>query len=78
VAVVFDWSSRLVILSSTFQLTPYLSGLQVTVIMVTVLTLGIIGSRARTLKLWHAFFMLAFYPLSLALVAFLDFYLGWH
>jgi len=51
---------------------------EVTVIMVTVLTLGIIGSRARTLKLWHAFFMLAFYPLSLALVAFLDFYLGWH
>lgn len=46
--------------------------------MVTVLSLGIMGSQARTLKLWHAFVMLAFYPLSIGLVAFLDYGLGWH
>ncbi|GAQ81729.1 Calcium-binding EF-hand family protein [Klebsormidium nitens] len=51
---------------------------EVTVIMVTVLSLGIMGSQARTLKLWHAFVMLAFYPLSIGLVAFLDYGLGWH
>ncbi|KAL2633862.1 hypothetical protein R1flu_005341 [Riccia fluitans] len=61
----------------------YLRGLswdfssEVTVILLSVLTVGTIGGTRTTFPLWLSVPVLAVYPLCVALVAFLDSYLGW-
>ncbi|KAL3693674.1 hypothetical protein R1sor_007325 [Riccia sorocarpa] len=51
---------------------------EVTVILLSVLTVGAIGGTRTTLPLWQSVPVLALYPLCVTLVAFLDSYLGWH
>eukprot|EP00898_Chlorokybus_atmophyticus_P007545 jgi/Chlat1/7792/Chrsp66S07248 len=50
---------------------------EVLVILLCTFAIGYIGSRHLTFPHWMAYLALAFYPLSIALVAFLDYGLGW-
>ncbi|KAG6542645.1 hypothetical protein Mapa_015976 [Marchantia paleacea] len=62
----------------------YLRGLnwdfssEVTVILLSILTIGAIGGTRTTFPLWLSVPVLALYPLCIALVAILDHFLGWH
>eukprot|EP00850_Spirogloea_muscicola_P001311 SM000005S17108 [mRNA] locus=s5:191804:194416:+ [translate_table: standard] len=50
---------------------------EVTVILFTILVLGVLGGSRTTIPAWVAFPVLALYPLSLGGVAALDYLLGW-
>ncbi|GAQ88258.1 Calcium-binding EF-hand family protein [Klebsormidium nitens] len=50
---------------------------EVTVILLTTFAVGALGGSRTTFPLWTAAPVLALYPLSLGVVAFLDTYLGW-
>jgi hypothetical protein len=50
---------------------------EVTVILLSTFIVGALGGSRTTFPLWMAAPVLALYPLSLALVVFLDTYLGW-
>eukprot|EP00897_Mesotaenium_endlicherianum_P006020 jgi/Mesen1/5446/ME000271S04468 len=50
---------------------------EVTVILVAVAVVGIIGGSRKTFPLWMGWLVLAVYPFSIALVAFLDYVVGW-
>jgi Ca2+/Na+ antiporter len=51
---------------------------EVSVIFFATLIMGSVAAFRTTLPLWMAFIGLALYPLSIALVAFLDYVCGWH
>lgn len=50
---------------------------EVTVILFTTIAVGIIGGSAKTFPTWISFVVLSLYPLSLIIVMFLDYVLGW-
>ncbi|CAI5463408.1 unnamed protein product [Closterium sp. Yama58-4] len=51
---------------------------EVTIILLNTFIIGILGGTRRTFQTWLAFPVLALYPLSILIVAFLDYVLGWN
>lgn len=51
---------------------------EVTVLLIVIVLVGALGSSRTTFPSWMAIPVLSLYPLSLSLVAFLDYYLLWH
>jgi len=51
---------------------------EISVIFFATLIMGAVAAFRTTFPLWMAFIGLALYPLSIALVAFLDYVCGWH
>ncbi|KAG0617702.1 hypothetical protein M758_4G009100 [Ceratodon purpureus] len=51
---------------------------EISVIFFAVVIMGLVAAFRTTFQLWMAFIGLALYPLSIALVAFLDYVCGWH
>ncbi|CAI5537504.1 unnamed protein product [Closterium sp. Naga37s-1] len=51
---------------------------EVTIILLNTFIVGILGGTRRTFQTWLAFPVLALYPLSILIVAFLDYVLGWN
>ncbi|GJP49667.1 hypothetical protein CLOM_g8849, partial [Closterium sp. NIES-68] len=51
---------------------------EVTIILLNTFIVGVLGGTRRTFQTWLAFPVLALYPLSILIVAFLDYFLHWH
>jgi hypothetical protein len=51
---------------------------EISVIFFATIIMGSVAAFRTTFPLWMAFIGLALYPLSIALVAFLDYVCGWH
>ena len=51
---------------------------EVAVILFATVVMGTVAAARTTFPLWMAFIALALYPLSIALIAFLDYFCGWH
>jgi hypothetical protein len=51
---------------------------EITVIFFSTLVMGGVAAARTTFPLWMAFIGIALYPISIGLVAFLDYVCGWH
>jgi hypothetical protein len=51
---------------------------EITVILFSTLVMGGLAAVHMTFPLWVAFIAIALYPISIGLVAYLDYVCGWH
>jgi len=51
---------------------------EITVILFSTLVMGGLAAVHTTFPLWVAFIAIALYPISIGLVAYLDYVCGWH